>query len=97
MNNSTQLRHDIEAELDWDARFDSLQIGFAVTNGNVAMPAELITLVVRDGWITLDGQVSMWFQKNAAKMALHSLRGVKGISNWARSHPGTNLLQTAVP
>jgi osmotically-inducible protein OsmY len=36
---------------------------------------------VREGWITLDGQVVSWYQKNAAETALSNLRGIKGISN----------------
>jgi len=36
---------------------------------------------VRDGWITLEGEVSMWYQKSAAERAGAALAGVKGISN----------------
>lgn len=138
--NDQQLRRDIEAELDWDARFDSRQIGVAVKNGvvalsghvgsyaekraaeeaaqsitgvraiandivielsstarrtdaelaegviaalqaNVSVPAERIQVYVRDGWVTLDGEVAVWFQKNAAETAISPLAGVKGVSN----------------
>ncbi|HTT06467.1 MAG TPA: BON domain-containing protein [Steroidobacteraceae bacterium] len=138
--NDLQLRHDVEAELDWDSRFDSRQIGVAVKNGvvsltghvasyaekraaeeavqsisgvraiandivielpscahrtdaelaeaviaamqgNVAVPAERIRVFVRDGWITLEGEVAMWYQKSAAEAAVSSLTGVKGVSN----------------
>ena len=140
MYDDTQLRHDVEAELDWDPRFDSRQIGVAVKNGvvaltghvgsyaqrraaqeaaqlvagvkaiandiavelpfsekrsdpeiaddalialkgNVSVPAADIRLVVHEGWITLEGQVSQWYQKSAAEACLSGLRGVKGISN----------------
>lgn len=135
-----QLRHDVEAELDWDARLDSRQIGVAVKDGvvalsghvssyaercaaeeaaqsvggvravandlvvelpsefcrtdaelaeaavqslqmNVAVPRDGIKILVRNGWITLDGAVPTWYQKSAAASALSSLPGVKGISN----------------
>lgn len=138
--NDQQLRHDIEAELDWDSRFDSRQIGVAVKNGvvalsghvgsyaekraaeeaaqsvtgvravandilielpstarrtdaelaesviaalqsNVSVPAERIQAFVRDGWVTLEGEVAMWYQKSAAEAALASLTGIKGVSN----------------
>ncbi len=138
--NDLQLRHDVEAELDWDTRLDSRQIGVAVKNGvvalsghvgsyaerraaeeaaqrvsgvravandivielpasatrtdaeiaeaavtalqaNVAVPAERIRLLVRDGWITLEGEVELWVQRNAAEAAVSNLPGVKGISN----------------
>lgn len=138
--NDLQLRHDVEAELDWDSRLDSRQIGVAVKNGvvslsghvgsyaekraaeeavqsvsgvravandiaielpttarrsdaelaesvvsalqsNVSIPAERIHVFVRDGWITLEGEVPMWYQKSAAETAVAALAGVKGISN----------------
>lgn len=140
MYDDTQLRHDVEAELDWDPRFDSRQIGVAVRNGvvaltghvgsysqrqaaqeaaqlvagvkalandiavelayseqrsdpelaedavaalkgNISVPSADIRLVVRDGWITLEGEVSLWYQKSAAEACLAGLRGLKGISN----------------
>ncbi len=140
MRDDMQIRRDVEAELDWDARFDSRNIGVAVRHGvvaltgrvgsyaqrraaeeaaqlvagvtavandiaielpfdaklsdaeiaetavnalkaNVSVPANHIKLVVRDGWITLQGQVAQWHQKNAAETALISLFGVKGITN----------------
>lgn len=138
--NDLQLRHDVEAELDWDARLDSRQIGVAVKNGvvalsghvasyaerraaedaaqsvagvraianeivielpstarrtdaelaeavlaalqgNVSIPADRIRVFVRDGWIALEGEVQMWYQKSAAAAAVSALAGVKGISN----------------
>ncbi len=140
MVSDTQLRHDVEAELDWDARVDSRQIGVAVKSGvvsltgyvgsylerraaeqaaqsvegvkavandiaielpsqtkrtdaevaeaavtalqaNVSVPATGVKIYVRDGWITLEGEVSTWHQKNAAEVALTTLPGVKGLSN----------------
>lgn len=139
-SNDLQLRHDVEAELDWDARLDSRQIGVAVKDGvvalsghvssyaerraaeevaqsvsgvravandivielpasatrtdaeiaeaavaalhaNVAVPAERIRVLVRDGWITLEGEVTRWVQRDAAEAALSGVRGVKGVSN----------------
>lgn len=48
---------------------------------NVAVPADEIKVIVSDGWITLEGSVGLWHQKNAAEAALRSLWGVKGITN----------------
>ena len=140
MHNDMEIRRDVEAELDWDARLDSRQIGVAVKNGvvsltghvssfaernaaeeavqrvsgvraiandivvelsfdktltdaevaenavaalksNVAIPSEAITLLVKDGWINLRGQVAYWYQKNAALNAVANLRGVRGVTN----------------
>jgi osmotically-inducible protein OsmY len=140
MKTDTQLRHDVEAQLDWDPRFDSQGIGVAVKNGvvalsghvnsyadrwaaqdatqsvagvkaianelavnlssdatrsdpeiaeaalhalnaNVSVPGTGIKIVVHDGWVTLSGEVSFWFQRDAAERAITHLRGVKGLAN----------------
>lgn len=140
MKTDTQLRHDVEAQLDWDPRFDSQGIGVAVKNGvvalsghvnsyadrwaaqdatqsvagvkaianelainlssdatrsdpeiaeaalhalnaNVSVPGSGIKVVVHDGWVTLSGEVSLWFQRDAAERAITHLRGVKGLAN----------------
>jgi len=36
---------------------------------------------VSDGWITLEGQVEWWYQKDAAENTVRYLLGVKGVSN----------------
>jgi osmotically-inducible protein OsmY len=40
-----------------------------------------ITPVVKDGWVTLSGKVSLGYQKASAENALRNLMGVKGITN----------------
>jgi len=47
---------------------------------NVAVPLD-VQVVVRDGFVTLDGIVSWLFQRVAAENAVRHLRGVKGVSN----------------
>jgi osmotically-inducible protein OsmY len=47
---------------------------------NVAVPLD-VQVVVRDGFVTLDGIVSWLFQRVAAESAVRHLRGVKGVSN----------------
>src|SRR5579863_10321636 len=48
---------------------------------NVSVPSDDIQVIVRDGWISLEGHVDHWFQKNAAQATLATLRGIKGITN----------------
>jgi osmotically-inducible protein OsmY len=48
---------------------------------NVAVPASDIKVIVNDGWITLEGKVVFWYQRNAAENAVRSLWGIKGVSN----------------
>jgi osmotically-inducible protein OsmY len=80
----TAVANDIIIELSIDARRTDAELAEVVVDalkGNISVPAADIKVVVRDGWITLEGQLAMWYQKNAAQSALADLRGVKGIVN----------------
>jgi len=54
---------------------------------NVSVPASDIKVLVSDGWITLEGRVKFWHQRNAAEQAVRSLWGVKGINDAIEIHP----------
>jgi osmotically-inducible protein OsmY len=45
------------------------------------VPKDKVKVTVRDGWVTLEGEVDWQFQKSAAETAVHDLIGVKGITN----------------
>jgi osmotically-inducible protein OsmY len=80
----TAVANDIVIELGFEAKRTDAEVAEAAVGalkGNISVPATDIKLVVRDGWITLDGEVAMWYQKNAAQSALANLRGIKGIIN----------------
>ena len=47
----------------------------------ITVPHERIKITVRDGWITLEGEVNWKFQKEAAESAVRHLVGVKGVTN----------------
>ena len=47
----------------------------------VDVPDEKVKLTVKDGWITLQGNVDWFYQKNAAEFAVKYLSGVKGFTN----------------
>jgi osmotically-inducible protein OsmY len=65
MKTDTQLRHDVEAQLDWDPRFDSQGIGVAV----------------KDGVVALSGHVGSYADRWAAQDAAQSVSGVKALAN----------------
>jgi osmotically-inducible protein OsmY len=46
-----------------------------------SVPSERIQVVVRNGWVTLDGQVNWQYQKQAAATDLRYLTGVRGLTN----------------
>jgi osmotically-inducible protein OsmY len=48
---------------------------------NVAVPHDRIQVRVEKGWITLEGQVELYFQKEAAERAVRHLTGVHGVFN----------------
>lgn len=48
---------------------------------NVFVPPNTIKPIVRDGWITLEGEVEWAYQKNAAESAVRYLTGVRGVTN----------------
>lgn len=78
------LANDIEVKLGTAAQRPDKDIAEAAANtlrSNVSVPASEIKVIVNDGWITLEGKLSLWYQKNAAENAVRSLWGVKGISN----------------
>ena len=48
---------------------------------HVFIPSDRIKVTVRNGWITLDGNVNWGFQKKLAESAVKKLRGVVGVTN----------------
>jgi osmotically-inducible protein OsmY len=48
---------------------------------------EQIKAVVREGWVTLEGEVEWQYQKQAAETAVRPLQGVKGVSNLIKIKP----------
>ncbi len=54
---------------------------------SVSVPHDDVKVIVRDGWVTLDGEVGQWYQKVAAEEAVKNLVGVKGVTNGIRVKP----------
>jgi len=48
---------------------------------NISVPHDRIKLKVDKGWVTLEGDVDWYYQKEAAERAVRHLTGVKGVSN----------------
>lgn len=48
---------------------------------NVSVPKDRITVKVEKGWVTLEGEVDWYYQREAAERAVRYLTGVKGVSN----------------
>ncbi|HEX6748043.1 MAG TPA: BON domain-containing protein [Longimicrobium sp.] len=48
---------------------------------NVLVPDDRIRVKVANGWLTLEGEVDWYYQKEEAERAVRKLRGVKGVTN----------------
>jgi osmotically-inducible protein OsmY len=78
------LANDLEVRLpSSDQRPDPEIAREAVTAIRSQLPAsyEHVTPVVKDGWITLEGEAEWNYQKELAERAVRRLKGVKGVSN----------------
>lgn len=59
-------------------------IARAVANAlvsNTSIPPDRVKAQVSNGWVTLEGTVEWYYQKEAAERAVRPVRGVKGITN----------------
>jgi osmotically-inducible protein OsmY len=48
---------------------------------HVWVPKDSIKVIIERGWITLEGQVDRYYEKEAAESAVYHLLGVKGVKN----------------
>lgn len=78
------VANDIEVKLPGGAERSDTEIAAAAVNAlkwDTSVPGEAITVTVRNGWITLEGEVEWFYQKDAAERAVRLLKGVKGVVN----------------
>jgi len=68
------------------AALDALQ-------ARVDVPHEKIKLAVKDGWITLEGNVDWYYQKNAAEFAVKYLAGVRAVTNSIKLKPQVSTIE----
>jgi osmotically-inducible protein OsmY len=48
---------------------------------NTSIPPDRVKAQVSNGWVTLEGTVEWYYQKEAAERAVRPVRGVKGVTN----------------
>ena len=74
----------IVVSLPGDHQHSDTDIARAAANAmdwNVSIPRNRVKVLVRDGFITLDGTVDFYYQKAAAENGLRYLTGVRGVYN----------------
>ena len=83
------VANDIRVEpVDHFSRSDT-EIASAVRNAlewDALVPNELITSTVSDGWVTLEGDVEFWREREDAERAIMRLAGVVGVINKITIH-----------
>ena len=78
------VANDLNVRLATEAERTDTDIAQAASNAlkwHASVPDKNVTIVVRNGWITLDGTVDWQFQKDAAVRAVRDLTGVRGVTN----------------
>lgn len=72
----TDIAHAVATTLKW----------------NVQVPEEKVKARIEQGWVWLEGEVTWQYQSFAAERAIHSLTGVRGVTNLLKV-----MSQTSVP
>lgn len=88
------VANDIEVKYGSDYKKTDKEIAKAVVNAltwNSSVPDDKLTIEVRNGWVTLSGELEWYFQKEAARKAVEDLLGVEGVIN------NVTLKQAIVP
>ena len=140
MRTDSEIKRDVEAELEWDPDIDATDIGVSVKDGVVTLTgfvksytqkweaeriakrvagvravandlevrlpvgserpdpeiareavaklkaelpysSEFIKVIVKNGWVTLEGEVEWQYQRTRAEAAVRRVQGIKGITN----------------
>lgn len=76
--------NELEVKLPYsDERTDEdiARAAIRALEDRITVPHDRIKVTVRDGWITLEGDVEWQYQKESAESAVRYLTGVKGVTN----------------
>ncbi len=78
------IANDIQIKMPASGERTDTDIAEAAANAlrwNVSLSGTDIKPVVKDGWVSLSGQVSWGYQRIAAEVSVRNLMGVRGVSN----------------
>jgi osmotically-inducible protein OsmY len=59
----------------------------AAIKSQLPISGENIKVIVKNGWVTLEGEVEWQYQKNTAENAVRRIKGVKGVTNYISQKP----------
>ena len=78
------VANNLEVKLPSSSRRTDPEIARAAVDAlqwNVSVPKDRIKVRVENGWVTLEGDVDWYYQREAADRAVRNLTGVKGVTN----------------
>ena len=78
------VANELEVKLPGDSKRTDEDIAMDAVRAlqsNLHVPRDAVKVTVRDGWVTLEGEVEWQYQRDAAENAVRYLPGVVGISN----------------
>ena len=78
------VANDIEVRLpaiDQRPDPDIARDAVAALKSELPISHDRIKVIVKDGWVTLEGAVEWQYQKNTADSAVRKVKGVKGVTN----------------
>jgi osmotically-inducible protein OsmY len=77
---------------------DLAKAAIQILDWDVRIPQDGITVTVKDGWVTLEGEVEWNFQREDAGKAVRRLKGVIGVSNMitVKSHLKATDVKTKI-
>ena len=83
------IANDIEVVLPGTSRRSDTAIAEAALNAlkSRATPLDNIKVIVKNGWVTLEGEAEYYYQKQEAERAVSVLAGVTGVTNNIRVRP----------
>lgn len=80
----TAVANEIDVKLPGSSRRTDEDIALEAVNAlkaNLSVPHDKVKITVRNGWVTLDGEVEWQYQRMAAENSVRYLSGVTGVSN----------------
>ncbi|HEX6534695.1 MAG TPA: BON domain-containing protein [Gemmatimonadaceae bacterium] len=78
------VANDLEVKLPSSSQRADPDIARAAVDAlkwNVLVPHDRIKVTVENGWVTLEGDVEWYFQREEAERAVRKLTGIKGVTN----------------
>ena len=90
------VANDLNVRLPGEYQRTDSDIAQAAVNAlqwNTVVPANRVSVVVSNGWITLKGNFDWQYQKDAAARAVRDLTGVRGVNNTISVQPHVQVAE----